>query len=53
MGLTNLWKANSEFFMNGYLMFLKSLSEYQQRAEIARLAFEARWAQDPSLENIF
>jgi hypothetical protein len=28
--------------MNGYLMFLKSLSEYQQRAEIARLAFTER-----------
>src|SRR5215469_3860553 len=25
--------------MNGYLMFLKSLSEYQQRAEIGNLAF--------------
>ena len=37
--------------MNGYLMFLKSLSQYQQRAEIARLAFQARWAQDPSLEE--
>ena len=25
-------------------MFLKSLSEYQQRAEIGRLAFSERWA---------
>jgi hypothetical protein len=30
--------------MNGYLVFLKSLSEYQQRAEIGRLAFSERWA---------
>src|SRR5258708_28321373 len=36
--------------MNGYLMFLKSLSEYQQRAEIGRLAFSERWA-DSSLEE--
>jgi hypothetical protein len=30
--------------MNGYLVFLKSLSEYQQRAEIGRLAFSDRRA---------
>src|SRR5258708_8253256 len=29
--------------MNGYLVFLKSLSQYQQRAEIGRLAFTERW----------
>jgi hypothetical protein len=29
--------------MNGYLTFLKILSEYQQRAEIRRLAFTERW----------
>ena len=29
--------------MNGYLRFLKSLSQYQQRAEIGRLAFTERW----------
>jgi hypothetical protein len=29
--------------MNGYLIFLRSLSEYQQRAEIGRLAFTERW----------
>jgi hypothetical protein len=29
--------------MNGYLRFLKSLSQYQQRAEIGRLAFAKRW----------
>jgi hypothetical protein len=28
--------------MNGYLGFLKSLSQYQQRAEIGRLAFTER-----------
>jgi hypothetical protein len=28
---------------NGYLRFLKSLSQYQQRAEIGRLAFTERW----------
>jgi hypothetical protein len=30
--------------MNGYLTFLQSLSEYQQRAEIAHLAFTERWS---------
>jgi hypothetical protein len=29
--------------MNGYLEFLKNLSQYQQRAEIGRLAFTERW----------
>lgn len=29
--------------MDGYLTFLKSLSEYQQRAEIGHLAFTERW----------
>jgi hypothetical protein len=29
--------------MNGYLRFLKGLSQYQQRAEIGRLAFTERW----------
>lgn len=29
--------------MNGYLTFLKSLSESQQRAEIGRIAFTERW----------
>jgi hypothetical protein len=29
--------------MNGYLKFLKSLSQYQQRAEIGHLAFAKRW----------
>jgi hypothetical protein len=28
--------------MNGYLGFFKSLSQYQQRAEIGRLAFTER-----------
>jgi hypothetical protein len=36
--------------MNGYLTFLKSLSEYQQRAAIGRLAFRERWW-DSSLEE--
>jgi hypothetical protein len=30
--------------MNGYLTFLKNLSEYQQRAEIGHLAFTERWS---------
>jgi hypothetical protein len=30
--------------MTGYIKFLKSLSEYQQRAEIGRLAFSERWS---------
>jgi hypothetical protein len=29
--------------MNGYLTFLKGLSEYQQRAQIAHLVFRERW----------
>ena len=29
--------------MNGYLGFLKSLSQYQQRAELGRLAFAEHW----------
>jgi hypothetical protein len=30
--------------MNEYLNFFKSLSVYQQRAEIGRLVFSERWA---------
>ena len=36
--------------MNGYLTFLKRLSEYQQRAEIGALAFTER-SGDSSLEE--
>jgi hypothetical protein len=36
--------------MNGYLTFLKGLSEYQQRAEIGRLAFFSERGDDSSLE---
>src|SRR5260221_5083408 len=38
--------------MSGYLMFLKSLSEYQQRAEIGCLAFGERWAGSSLEEDI-
>src|SRR6516162_5286486 len=38
--------------MNGYLMFLNSLSRYQQRAEIARLAFRERWGGSSLEEDI-
>ena len=29
--------------VNGYLIFLKSLTEYQRRAEIGRFVFTERW----------
>jgi hypothetical protein len=38
--------------MNGYLTFLKSLSEYQQRAAIGRLAFRERWGGSSLEEDI-
>jgi hypothetical protein len=38
--------------MNGYFMFLKSLSEYQQRAEIGRLAFSERCGGSSLQEDI-
>jgi hypothetical protein len=38
--------------MDGYLAFLKSLSEYQQRAEIGRLAFSERWGSSSLEEDI-
>ena len=36
--------SRSTIHMTGYIMFLKGLSEYQQRAEIGRLAFSERWS---------
>jgi hypothetical protein len=38
--------------MTGYIKFLKSLSEYQQRAEIGRLAFSGRWGGSSLEEDI-
>jgi hypothetical protein len=38
--------------MTGYLMFLQSLSEYQQRAEIGRLAFSGRCSGSSLEEDI-
>jgi hypothetical protein len=38
--------------MNGYLVFLKSLSQYQQRAEIGRLAFTEWWPGSSLQEDI-
>jgi hypothetical protein len=38
--------------MNGYLEFLKSLSQYQQRAEIGRLAFTERWGGSSLQEDL-
>jgi hypothetical protein len=38
--------------MTGYLVFLKTLSEYQQRAEIGRLAFSERWSGSSLEEDI-
>jgi hypothetical protein len=38
--------------MNGYLRFLKSLSQYQQRAEIGRLAFTERWGGSSLQEDL-
>jgi hypothetical protein len=37
---------------HGYLDFLKSLSEYQQRAEIGRLPFTERWSSSSLEEDI-
>ena len=38
--------------MTGYIKFLKSLSEYQQRAEIGCLAFSERWSGSSLEEDI-
>ena len=38
--------------MNGYLRFFKSLSQYQQRAEIGRLAFTERWGGSSLQEDL-
>jgi hypothetical protein len=42
-GLLPAEDALSPTDMNGYLAFLKGLSEYQQRAQIAHLVFRERW----------
>jgi hypothetical protein len=44
--------SRSTIHMTGYLMFLKNLSEYQQRAEIGRLAFSERWSGSSLEEDI-
>jgi hypothetical protein len=38
--------------MNGYLRFLKGLSQYQQRAEIGRLAFSERRGRSSLQEDL-
>jgi hypothetical protein len=38
--------------MNGYIKFLNSLTEYQQRAEIGHLAFRERWGGSSLEEDI-
>jgi hypothetical protein len=47
--------TRDSFLMNGYLEFLKNLTEYQQRAEIGILAFRERWplfsSTDPLLDE--